>query len=111
MACPPLDLLWAKGTEMNLSILERLTTLRVLPNLETLMNLYLCLSFTDEEVEDLKIVADSENGQMSWVGDRIVDIPIGEKGMALIAEAFIQAALNNKLTLEHMSAYAKFVSE
>jgi len=86
-------------------------TLKVLPNLETLMNLYLCLSFTDEEVEELEIATDPATSQMSWVGDKIVDIPIDEKGMALIAEAFVQAALNNKLTLGHMSAYAKFVSE
>ena len=96
---------------MELSIRERLMTLKVLPNLEALMNLYLCLSFTDEEVEELEIVTDPETSQMSWAGDKIVDIPIDEKGMALIAEAFIQAALKNKLTLEHMSAYAKFVSE
>jgi len=86
-------------------------TLKVLPNLEALMNLYLCLSFTDEEVEDLEIVTDLGTGQITWAGDKIVDIPIDEKGMALVADAFIQAAIKNKLTPEHMSAYAKFVSE
>jgi len=86
-------------------------TLKVLPNLETLMNLYLVLSFTDEEVDELEIVTNTGTGQISWAGDKIVDIPIDEKGMALVADAFIQAALKEKLTLEHMSAYAKFVSE
>jgi len=96
---------------MELSIRERLMTLKVLPNLETLTNLYLVLSFTDEEVEDLKIVVDHGTGQMSWVGDKIVDIPIDEKGAALIIEAFKNARRKKRLSPDGMSAYKKFISE
>ena len=96
---------------MNLSIRERLMTLKVLPNPEVMMNLYLCLSFTDDEIEDLNIVVDPENGQMSWVGDRTVDIPIDEKGMAIITKAFKNARREKRLLPDAMSAYRKFVAK
>ena len=100
---------------MDLSVLERLTILKVLPktedyaSLKILLNLRLSLSFTEEETKNWNIVSDIETGMINWENAEDVDLPIGEKAVDIVRAAFKK--LNNEKQLDEsmMSTYEKFI--
>jgi len=100
---------------MNLSVLERLVVLKVLPKeadyatLKILMNLRLSLSFTEEEIKAWGIVSDMPTGRTTWKVEGVADIPIGEKATDIIVTAFKRLDKEKKLSVEDMGAYEKFV--
>ena len=101
---------------MDLSVLERLVILKVLPKegnyatLKILTNLRLSLSFTEEEIATWEIVSDPSTGQTSWRENGVAEIPIGEKATDIIVAAFQKLDREKKLSLEDMDAYEKFIS-
>jgi len=100
---------------MNLSVLERLVVLKVLPKegdyatLKILMNLRLSLSFTEEEMKAWEIVSDPPTGRTTWKVDGVADIPIGEKATDIIVTAFKDLNRQKKLAVEDTGAYEKFI--
>ena len=100
---------------MNLSELERLVVLKVLPKegdyatLKILTNLRLSLSFTEEEIKAWEIASDLSTGRTTWKVEGVADIPIGEKATDIIVAAFKKLDREKKLSVEDMSAFEKFI--
>ena len=100
---------------MELSVLERLILLNLLPNEGNYANLKLLrvaresLSFTDEEHKVLKFK--QEGDQMRWedgaVGEK--EIKVGEVVSQLISKELKKLNSEEKLKEEHTSLYEKFV--
>ena len=70
---------------MELSVLERLMAIGVLPvegdyaTLKILNQLKLNLSFSEKEYEEFGIEADVENNRTTWKVDGVAEVPIGER--------------------------------
>jgi len=100
---------------MNMSVLERLVALSILPKegdyatLKILTNLRLSLSFTEEETKAWGITTNPENGKTSWKEDAVVEIPLGEKATDIIVDALKKLNREEKLPAESMSLYEKFI--
>jgi len=99
---------------MNMSVLERLVALGILPKegdyatLKILTNLRLSLSFTEEEIKAWKITTSPE-GRTSWKDAVEAEIPIGEKATDIIVDALKKLDREKKLPAEAMSLYEKFI--
>ncbi len=100
---------------MNLSVIERLVLLKVLPQegdyatLKVLTNLRLSLSFTEEEIKEWGITSDPVKGRTEWQVLGVADIPIGERATDIIVEALRKLNREKKLTVQDMGTYEKFI--
>jgi hypothetical protein len=100
---------------MNLSVLERLVLLKILPKegdyatLKVLTNLRLSLSFSEDEMKDWGIVGDEATNRTSWRVDGKTDIPIGEKATDIIVDALKRLNREKKLSVDDMTVYEKFI--
>jgi len=100
---------------MNLSVLERLMVLGLLPKegdyatLKILMNLRLSLSFTEAETKEWGIVGDKEAKQTTWETNGEADVPIGEKATGIIVDALRKLERDKKLPDQAMGVYEKFI--
>jgi hypothetical protein len=106
-----------KGSrQMELTVLERLILLSVLPKegdfttLKIVRKLREDLSFTEEEHAKLNFQT-QENGGVAWKmeGDIPREIKIGEKASDIIVEVLKKLNTEKKLTENHFSLYEKFV--
>lgn len=102
---------------MNLSILERLVLLKVLPKegdyatLKILTTLRLTLSFSEDEMKAWGISGDPATGRTDWKVNGEADIPIGEKATDIVVDALKGLNREKKLPLEAMSVYDKFIPD
>jgi hypothetical protein len=100
---------------MNLSVLERLVVLKVLPKegdyatLKILTNLRMSLSFTEEEIKTWEIASDLLTGRTTWKVEGVAEIPIGEKATDIVVASFKRLDKEKKLSVEDMSTYEKFI--
>ena len=101
---------------MNLSVLERLVLLKILPkeadyaSLKIITNLRLSLSFSEEETKTWGIKSDPQARTTKWNDDAgHADIPIGEKATDIIVEALKKLNREKKLTVDDMGVYEKFI--
>ncbi len=100
---------------MNMSVLERLVALTVLPaegdyvTLRILNQLKMSLSFTEEEIRAFGIATEPGTNKMSWTEGTDVDIPIGEKATDIIVESLKRLNKEKKLKADMMSLYEKFI--
>ena len=100
---------------MELSVLERLMAIGVLPaegdyaTLKILNQLKLSLSFSEKEYEEFGIVADVEKNRTTWKKDGLAEIPIGEKATDIIVKALKDRNKKKTLQADMMSLYEKFV--
>jgi len=100
---------------MNLSVLERLVVLKVLPKegdyatLKILTGLRLALSFSEEETKAWAITSDAATGRTEWKENGEADIPIGEKATDIIVAALRKLDREKKLSVQDMSVYEKFI--
>jgi len=100
---------------MNLSVLERLVLLKILPkegdyaSLKILTNLRLSLAFTEDEVKGWGIAGDAATNRTTWQVDGRADIPIGEKATDIVVDAFKKLNREKKLSVDDMTAYEKFI--
>jgi len=100
---------------MELSVLERLMAIGVLPaegdytTLKILNQLKLSLSFSEKEYEEFGIVVDIEKSQTKWTTDGDVEIPIGEKATDILVKALKDKNRQKKLSADMMTLYEKFV--
>ena len=101
---------------MKLNVMERLTTLGILPKegnfttLKVLRDLQMKLSFTEEEFKEFEVK--QEGDQIRWnpqTGNEEKEIEIGEKATDLIINSLKELDKENKLGAQHMSLYEKFV--
>lgn len=100
---------------MNMSVLERILALSVLPKesdyatLKILTNLRLSLAFSEDEIKTWGITTDPVTGTTKWQQDGVRDIPIGEKATDIIVESLRRLSREKKLKIEAMSLYEKFI--
>jgi hypothetical protein len=100
---------------MNLSVLDRLVLLKILPKegdyatLKVLTNLRLSLSFSEDEMKDWGITGDAATNRTSWQVDGKADIPIGEKATDIIVDALKKLNREKKLSFDDMTIYEKFI--
>ena len=100
---------------MELSVLERLIVIGVLPvqgdyaTLKILNQLKMGLSFSEKEIADWGIAADIESNQTRWAENGMAEIPIGEKATEIIVAAFKKLNADQMLLADAMSAYEKFI--
>jgi len=101
---------------MELTILERLLILKTLPKegnivtLRILTDLKRNLSLTEEEYKEnnVRVVDD----KMLWDNPEYkVEVVIGEKAFDIIAEAFTLLNQHNKLTIDDIPLYERFVEK
>lgn len=100
---------------MELSVLERLMAIGVLPaegdyaTLKILNQLRLSLSFSEKEYEEFGIVGDVENNRTTWTTDGVAEIPFGEKATDIIVDALKEMNRKKTLRADMMSLYEKFI--
>lgn len=100
---------------MNLSVLERLTILSILPSegdfatLRILQSLKMSLSFTEDEIKTFGITSNAETLQTAWEVDEDAEIPIGEKATDIIVDALKKLDREKKLPENAMGVYEKFI--
>ena len=98
---------------MELTILERLTLLGVLPEsgnfvtMKILQRLRLALGFSEEDVEKYSMVVTADN--VKWDNEaEPVNIPLGKVARAEIVKALEAVDEAGKVTAQHMSLFEKF---
>jgi hypothetical protein len=102
---------------MNLSVLERIVVLKVLPaegdyaTLKILTNLRMALSFTEEEIKAWDIRSDPSSNRTTWKVEGVADIPIGERATDIIVTALKKLDREKKLSVQDMSVYEKFIPD
>lgn len=102
---------------MKLTVLERITTLNILPpegnflTLKIVRKLREALSFTEEELKTFEIVQEGHRITWNSTADTSggTEIPIGEKATDLIVTALKKLDQEGKLTEQHVSLYEKFI--
>ena len=98
---------------MNLTLLERLMVLSVLPKegdhatLKVLQNLKMSLAPSEEEIRNWGIT--SEEGKTFWKENGVADIPIGEIASDIIVKTLRRLDKEKKLPEQAMSVYEKFI--
>lgn len=100
---------------MDLSVLERLLLLGVLPaegditTLRIVRQLQDDLSFSEQEHADFKIA--QADGRVTWdrTTERLKAVTIGPKALGLIAEALRKLSDQKKLQPQHIDLYERFV--
>jgi hypothetical protein len=101
---------------MNLSVLDRVILLTVLPRegdfstLRILQDLKMALSFTEVEVKKFNIAVNPEVGNTTWENDEDIEVPMGEKATDIVVEALKELNRKKKLTLDMMETYEKFIA-
>ena len=108
-----------KGSDMKLTVLERIALLGILPaegnfvTLKIVRKLRESLSFEEDEAKKLNVRF--EDGRIFW--DAAAEEPegkeieIGEKATDLIVDSLKKLDKEGKLTEQHFSAFEKFVKE
>jgi len=100
---------------MILNVSERLTILNVLPEegnfatMKILNDLRMSLSYTEKETKKWGITHDEEAQFMAWKENGEAEIPIGEKATGIIMDELRKLDKQNKLTLQVMPIYEKFI--
>lgn len=100
---------------MQLTVKERIMVLNILPaegnfvTLKIIGDLKSALSFTEEELKSFEIKEDG--GRVTWnqTAKQEAEISVGPKATSVIAEALEKMDRENKLTVDHLSIYEKFV--
>ncbi len=102
---------------MKLILLERFTTLGILPKesnfatLKIVRELQEALSLSEAEVKEFELKQDG--GQYKWnkKGNEEREIKIGEKATDIIVEALKELDNSKKLTPNHVPLWEKFVKD
>ena len=100
---------------MELSIMERLVLLSVLPlegnfvTLKVTRELQNELSFTEQEIAECNIR--SEGDRAFWDKDVIKNIEFGHKAKDIVVNVLSKMNEDKQLRMEHMPLYEKFIGE
>ncbi len=109
--------LFSRGVDMDLTIMDRVLLLNILPaegsitTLRIVRQLREDLSFSEKDHEDFKLVV--EDGQIKWDPALATtkSIEFGKKAEKLVVEALQKLSRDNKLTLQYVDLYSKFIPE
>ena len=99
---------------MDLSVVERLVLLNLLPQEGSYINLKLLrtareeLSFSDEEVGILNFVQEGDQVRWNMEADVIKDVTIGEVVTLMIVDSLKKLDGEGKLKNDHFSLFEKF---
>ena len=101
---------------MNLNVLERILLSQILPETGSFMNLKLLrvakekLSFTAEENKTLSFI--QEEGKVMWDTKKELpfEIVLSDVVCNLIKDALAKLDKEEKLTVQHMTLYEKFIN-
>jgi len=99
--------------QLKLSVLDRFTLLNVLPKegnyftLKIVRDLQNELGFSEQELKDINFK--EEGAGATWI-EADKDIQIGEKATDIIVDAFKKLDKNNKLNIEMLGTYGKFIN-
>jgi hypothetical protein len=107
---------------MKLGVLERIRLMEILPlesnyiTFRILTDLKKSLSFTEEEMKELKmkqIFKGDGTGQVEWdvVKEKPVEIPMGEQANIIIKSALKKIDAEGKVNEGNMSLFEKFLPE
>lgn len=102
---------------MQLSILDRVLLLNVLPPAGDILSLRITrklredLSFSEAEFEEFELTQAEGFVQWNTAKNRDKDVEIGTKAKRLIVEALTNASKEKRLTEQHIAVYDKFVDE
>ena len=104
---------------MQLSVMDRLTLLNVLPqqgNIKTLRSLRKLreqLAFTEKENKDLEVVYNEDEGKIYWnmSKESPIDVEVGEVMRELISGELLKIDAKNELTEAHIGLYEEFVEK
>lgn len=100
---------------MELSVRERLILLNSLPqhgnmaDLKVIRKLQESLSFSEDEHKKFKFAQDGETVRWDDNVEQGAEIEIGEKANDIIVKALADLNKQNKLTIDHLDLYEKFV--
>lgn len=102
---------------LSLSVAERVKLLSALPRegdittLRVVRDLQNELSFSEEELAEYEIKR--SGGNITWKGDkdRGKEIKIGEAGLKIISDALKKLSEAEKLTVEYVPLYERFVKD
>jgi hypothetical protein len=101
---------------MKLTVLERMALLHALPQegnfatLKIVRKLREDLSFSEAEYKAWGI-EELPNGRMSWKVNEEKELEFGEKATDIIVASLKKLNETDKLTVDHLSVYEKFVKE
>lgn len=99
---------------MDLSVVERLILMNLLPNEGTYINLKLVrvareeLSFSDEEVKLLQFVQDGEQVKWNMEANILKDVTLGEVVTIMVVDSLKKLDGEGKLKNEHFTLFEKF---
>jgi len=102
---------------MKLNVLERLKILQLLPQEGNFMTLTIVnkmkesLSLTEAEFKEFEVKEDGVQTTWNTKGQEEQELEIGEKASDIIAEALKKLNDEDKLTVQYMSVYEKFVEK
>jgi len=100
---------------MNLTVLERLILLQILPKegnfvtLRVLRSLTSSLGLSEGDIKEFEVKQDGEIATWNNKGNEEREIEIGEKATDIIIESLKELNDSKKLTEQHFSLYEKFV--
>ena len=99
---------------MDLTVIERLILMNLLPNEGTYVNLKLVrvareeLSFSDEEVRLLQFVQDGEQVKWNMEANILKDVTLGEVVTIMVVDSLKKLDGEGKLKNEHFTLFEKF---
>lgn len=100
---------------MLLSLKERILLLNILPaegniiTLRIMQDLRRNLAPTEEEIKSVNLR--TVDDKILWDNDFEVEVPIGEKATDVIVDSLKKLNRENKLTVQHISLYERFVEK
>jgi len=102
---------------MLFSVKDRIMLSSILPaegnfrTMKTIQSLRTDLLFNEEEVIEFKVKSEGSNVMWDKSAEREVDIHIGEIGNELIVESLNRLDSENKLTIDHLDLWERFIGE
>jgi hypothetical protein len=100
---------------MKLSIADRLTVLQILPNegdlttIKIVRDLVDHLGFTEQEFKECNITI--QDNQAHWDKEIEIEFEFGPKALSMVVTALEKLNKENKLTVNYLPVYEKFVGE
>lgn len=102
---------------MELSIMERVMLLNILPTKGNIVTLKLvqelrdALSFDEDDIEKAELTQDDETGRVTWETNIVKTFDFGKKVTGIIVKTLEQLNLEEALTSQHMSLCEKFLED
>jgi len=100
---------------MELSVIDRIVLLGILPESGTFLTLKIVhqlrdhLYFSEDELREFELV--EKDGRFEWQRSRAIEVPIGPKATEIIIAALTAMDTEERITDREFSLYERFVPE